>query len=106
MGGTNQYNGTAKPPTGDYGPLDLMRYAGVHTPSYDTNPVTVSYFSIDGGTTNLVVFNQTAGGDYGDWGGTSTYVQQAFTGAGSTATVSLASPEGIALQAVERLWPK
>ena len=100
LGGPSQYNGTAKPPTGGYGPLDLMRYAGVHTPSYDTNPLTVSYFSIDGGATNLVTFNQTAGGDYADWGGTSTYVQQAFTGPGSTATVSLASPEGIALQAV------
>jgi hypothetical protein len=51
-------------------PEDLFRYtlgpAGVR--SY-TNTGDNAYFSIDGGTTDLVRFNQgnNAGGDYGDW---------------------------------------
>lgn len=83
-----------------YGALDLFRYSGLHTPSYTTSSTAASYFSIDGGATNIVAFNQNSGGDFGDWGGSSSYVQLAFTGPGSTASVSLSSPEGTALQAI------
>jgi hypothetical protein len=56
-------------------PLDLFRYSGNGTRSYDTLLATVSYFSIDGGATNLVGFNQYSPGtgtppntpDMGDW---------------------------------------
>ncbi len=51
-------------------PQDLFRYSANGTPSYDVNAAS-SYFSIDGGATNLVNFNQNGGGDYGDWASSS-----------------------------------
>ena len=93
-----------------YGPMDLFRYSSRHTPSYTTDSNATSYFSINGGTTNIVNFNQNpgtngqTGGDFGDWsseGTTGNYVQLAFTSSSQgSASVSLTSPEGIALQAV------
>jgi hypothetical protein len=50
-------------------PQDLFRYSGAGVRSYTTAAGT-SYFSIDGGTTDIVDFNQAAGsngGDFGDW---------------------------------------
>ena len=88
-------------PSNYYGPMDLFRYSSLHTPSYSTSGTATSYFSIDGGATNVAGFNQDHTGDYGDWGGTTNYVQQAFTSvADGPANVSVTSPEGIALQAV------
>ena len=88
-------------PSNYYGPMDLFRYSSTHTPSYTTSGSATSYFSIDGGATNVASFNQDYTGDYGDWGGTTNYVQQAFTSvADGPANVSVTSPEGIALQAV------
>ena len=93
-----------------FGPLDLFRYSAFHTPSYSNSSTATSYFSIDGGTTNLVNFNQNpgtngqTGGDFGDWsseGTTGNYVQLAFTSSSQrAASVGLTSPEGIALQAI------
>ena len=93
-----------------YGPMDLFRYSALHTPSYTNSSTATSYFSIDGGTVNLVNFNQNpgtnsqTGGDFGDWsseGTTGNYVQLAFTSSSQgAASVSPTSPEGIALQAV------
>ena len=52
------------------GPLDLFRYSANGVRSYDVNAAT-SYFSIDGGATNLSYFNQdVANGDAGDWAST------------------------------------
>jgi hypothetical protein len=63
------------------------------------------YFSIDGGTTDLVGFNQTSPGDFGDWlSGTcpqaTPFVQNAFSCAGQTADVTGTSPEGINLDVI------
>jgi hypothetical protein len=60
--GTNADSGPA--------PLDLFRYSAANTRSYTTASTAVSYFSVDGGTTKLVNFNQAGSGsaDYGDWG--------------------------------------
>lgn len=84
------------------GPMDLYRYSAAGTPSLTTDGGASAYFSIDGGTTNLVAFNQNSGGDYGDWGvsGCADLVQQAFTCGGSPAALTLASVEATALQAV------
>ena len=51
----------------ELGPLDLFRYStnGVRSFAYGTD--IAAYFSIDGGTTKLVSFNQNPGGDFGDW---------------------------------------
>jgi hypothetical protein len=59
-----------------YGSLDLYRYSAPNTPSFTfaTGITASSFFSINGGVTNIVGFNQNRGlavanwGDFGDWG--------------------------------------
>ena len=63
----------------DIGPLDLYRYSASGVRSYTESTSAVSYFSINGGVTKLVNFNQqvtfnatnNASADYGDWGSVS-----------------------------------
>jgi hypothetical protein len=81
-----------------FGSLDLYRYNTTNkAPSFTPSALASSYFSIDGGTTNIVGFNQNRGfsvanwGDFGDWGpnttscnptgfgGPDAYIQDAFT---------------------------
>jgi hypothetical protein len=50
------------------GPMDLYRYSAPGVRSYSNSPNVSSYFSIDGGNTALVYFNQDPSGDFGDWG--------------------------------------
>jgi hypothetical protein len=55
----------------DVGPLDFFRYSAPGVESFTYDPTTSAYFSINGGTTNLVYFNQqngADGADFGDWG--------------------------------------
>jgi hypothetical protein len=63
------------------------------------------YFSIDGGTTDIVGFNQTSPGDFGDWlSGTcpqaTPFVQNAFGCPGQASDVTGTSPEGINLDVI------
>ena len=63
------------------------------------------FFSINGGNTNIVGFNQNSSGDYGDWLSgscpqTDTYVQNAFSCPGQFSDVTAASPEGINLDVI------
>jgi hypothetical protein len=53
---------------GDIGPLDRFRYAAPGVPSFTTSGSATSYFSLDGGVTNIVGFNQDHNGDYADFG--------------------------------------
>ncbi|MSP02201.1 MAG: PEP-CTERM sorting domain-containing protein [Acetobacteraceae bacterium] len=80
------------------GPMDLYRYSAAGTPTLSTSGT--AYFSIDGGATNIAGFNQTNGGDFGDWVTGTGRVQDAFTFSGQVADISPTSPESIALQAV------
>ncbi len=72
-----QQSGLTSKPTVDFGngpqtyigPMDQYRYASAGTPSLNTSGSATSYFSTDGGTSKLVLFNQNKiCGDYGDWG--------------------------------------
>jgi VCBS repeat protein len=63
------------------------------------------YFSINGGLTNIVNFNQDRTGDFGDWLSTACpqihpYVQNAFGCMGQSSDISATSPEGINLDVI------
>jgi hypothetical protein len=89
------------------GPLDLYRYAAPNTPSLDPNAL-AAYFSIDGGMTKIIGFNQQkAQGDYGDWvsdggvtDGCPPFVQDAHLCTDQIANISATSPEGIAADVI------
>jgi hypothetical protein len=66
-------------------PEDLFRYNGLNSHSYTTSSSEVSYFSIDGGLTPQLNFNQSGTGDFGDWASSGTaHVQDAFGTPGAT----------------------
>jgi autotransporter-associated beta strand protein len=101
LGGSNQNN--------LYGILDLFRYAAPGTPSFTPAGNATSYFSIDGGTTDIVGFNQDSSGDYGDWASSTTCsgggrgginVQSAFACNNQQVDETLTSPEFTMLQAL------
>ena len=86
-------------------PQDLFRYSAPGARSLTASSNASSYFSIDGGATHIVGFNQNGNGDYGDWlspacGASVQYVQYAFTCEGTIADVSATSPEGINLDVI------
>jgi hypothetical protein len=63
------------------------------------------YFSIDGGNTNIVNFNQDPSGDFGDWLSegcpqANPYVQNAFICQGQFSDIAATSPEGINLDVI------
>jgi fibronectin type III domain protein len=63
------------------------------------------YFSINGGSTHIVNFNQTAPGDFGDWFSTGCpqahpFVQNAFSCRGQRSDVTATSPEGVNLDVI------
>ena len=62
----------SNPYTSYEGPLDLYRYSAAYKPSFTTSSTATAYFSVDGGVTDIVGFNQYSSGDYGDFGPTRT----------------------------------
>lgn len=94
--------------TTNIGTLDLYRYSAAGVRSYTTSLAQNAYFSINGGVTSLVNFDQNnQGADYADWGNgvinqgagnNPPQLQDAFGGPG--AIVNLGSNELTALDVV------
>ena len=109
--GSTLYQPGATPPESlptDVGPLDFFRYRDPGANSFAYDPSVMTYFSIDGGNTKLVNFNQNgaSNADFGDWGSTNgtrtgnvpPQVQDAFGTPGETS--NLGANELIALDVV------
>jgi hypothetical protein len=95
------------------GALDLYRYSAPGVPSFSTNPSDTAYFSVDGGVTDIVGFNQYSQGDFGDFGpltdacsgggfgGPAGLIQDAFSCYNETGEAfTMASPEFKMLEAI------
>src|SRR5271166_1489717 len=89
-----------------YGALDLYRYSAARKPSFTTSSTASSYFSINGGTTKIVAFNQNSSGDYGDFGPPGAtgpagqYIQDAFSATRKDEPYTSSSPEYEMLEAL------
>ncbi len=89
--------------SGDLEPQDLFSWSAPGTRNLTSSGT--RYFSIDGGATNIVGFNQNPSGDFGDWLSASCpqanpYVQNAFSCANQESDVTQTSPEGINLDVI------
>src|SRR6266496_280349 len=87
----------------NFRPQDLFSWSSAgHRNISSTGP---RYFSINGGSTDIVNFSQDTSGDLGDWLSTACpqahpYVQNAFGCAGQSSDVTATSPEGINLDVI------
>ncbi len=89
--------------SGDFRPQDLFSWSSAGHRNISSSGT--RYFSINGGTTNIVGFNQNPSGDFGDWLSTACpqvhpYVQNAFSCTGQSSDVTASSPEGINLDVI------
>jgi hypothetical protein len=87
----------------DLRPQDLFSWASAGTRNITSSGA--RYFSVNGGVTNIVNFNQAPRGDFGDWLSESCpqahpYVQNAIACGGQSSDVTATSPEGINLDII------
>ena len=87
----------------DFRPQDLFNWSSAGHRNITSNGT--RYFSINGGSTNIVSFNQNPTGDFGDWLSTACpqahpYVQNAFGCTGQSSDIAATSPEGINLDVI------
>jgi hypothetical protein len=87
----------------DLNPQDLFSWSSPGVRNITSSGA--RYFSINGGATNIVSFNQDPDGDFGDWLSTACpqahpYVQNAFGCAGQYSDIAATSPEGVNLDVV------
>ena len=87
----------------DLRPQDLFSWSAPGNRNLTTTGT--RYFSIDGGSTNLVAFNQNPGGDFGDWFSATCpqaapFPQNAFSCPGQFADVTRLTPEAINLDVI------
>ncbi|MGB9473492.1 MAG: NF038122 family metalloprotease, partial [Candidatus Udaeobacter sp.] len=89
--------------SGDLRPQDLFSWSSAGVRNYHSTGT--RYLSINGGSTNIVNFNQNQSGDFGDWLSTACpqthpYVQNAFGCTGQSSDVSATLPEGVNLDVI------
>lgn len=89
----------ASPFNGLVGALDMFRYSSPGVASFSTSSSITSYFSVDGGVTSIVGWNQSSGGDFGDFI-THTNIQSAFSSSGILATYNSSSPEFAMMESI------
>ena len=87
----------------DFRPQDLFSWSSAGHRNVTSSGT--RFFSIDGGATNVVNFNQDPHGDFGDWLSEDCpqahpYVQNAFGCTGQYSDIAATSPEGINLDVV------
>jgi hypothetical protein len=85
--------------TNSVGVLDLYRYAARGVPTLSASASVSSYFSIDGGATAIVGFNQASTGDLADFS-TNDNIQSATLNAGIALPYDALSPEYTMLEAI------
>ena len=91
------------PPSANLRPQDLFSWRSPGNRNLTSNGS--RYFSIDSGSTNIVGFNQTPPGDFGDWLSEPCpqhhpFVQNAFVCRDQFSDISATSPEGINLDVI------
>ena len=91
------------PPPANLRPQDLFSWSSPGNRNLTLNGS--RYFSIDSGSTNIVGFNQTPPGDFGDWLSEPCpqrhpFVQNAFVCPDQFSDISATSPEGINLDVI------
>jgi hypothetical protein len=91
------------PPPANLRPQDLFSWSSPGVRNLTLNGS--RYFSIDSGRTDIVGFNQTPPGDFGDWLSEACpqghpFVQNAFACANQFSDISATSPEGINLDVI------
>jgi alpha-galactosidase-like CBM13-containing protein/fibronectin type III domain protein len=91
------------PPAANLRPQDLFSWRSPGNRNLTSNGS--RYFSIDSGSTNIVGFNQTPPGDFGDWLSAPCpqrhpFVQNAFACRDQFSDISATSPEGINLDVI------
>ena len=87
----------------DFMPDGLFSWSSPGSRNFDTSGR--RYFSIDGGVTSIIDFNQSPNGSFADWLSSACpqahpYVQNAFPCAGQYSDISPTSPEGINLDVI------
>ncbi|SRR6266540_454289 len=87
----------------DLRPQDLFSWSSAGVRNLTSSGT--RYFSINGGVSNIINFNQNSNGDFGDWLSeacpqTYPYVQNAFACTGQYSDVTATSPEGINLDVI------
>jgi len=84
----------------DVGVLDLYRYSAPGVKSFSTSSGANAYFSVDGGVTDIVGFNQNSGGDFADFN-TCNNVQSAFSCSNTSPTFyNVSSPEYAMMESI------
>jgi hypothetical protein len=87
-----------------FGSLDLYRYSTPGVPSFSASSAASAYFSINGGRTKIVAFNQNSLGDFGDFAppgtGAGQLIQSAFNSMGQDEAYAVVSPEYTMMESI------